>query len=216
MAWRMAKSLDALLAQINARFPNRDKSSDGGIGNAEHSARTSDHNPDTDGIVKARDFTHDPAHGLDSESLAEALVASKDERIKYIISNRKICSGTGQKEQAWKWRPYPVPPNKNPHSHHVHVSVKRDKQYCDDASQWSFDLKAAPVSANPIKSRPVLRIGAKGEGVKELQRLLSLIADGDFGPITKSAVKAFQAGHGLHDDGIVGPYTWDEITKKGT
>jgi hypothetical protein len=96
MAWRMAKSLDALLAKVNALSPNRDKSSDGGIGNAEHASRDSDHNPwVTDGamgVVTARDFTNDPAHGMSSEELAEALRAAKDERIKYVISNKKIAS----------------------------------------------------------------------------------------------------------------------------
>mgnify|MGYP001562524195 CR=1 FL=1 len=67
MSWRVAKSLDVLLAQINALSPNRDKSSDGSIGDANHSARTSDHNPDDAGVVKARDFSNDPAHGIVSE-----------------------------------------------------------------------------------------------------------------------------------------------------
>ena len=36
MTWRVAKSLDVLLGQINAKFPDRDKSSDGGIGDEAH------------------------------------------------------------------------------------------------------------------------------------------------------------------------------------
>src|SRR5678810_275459 len=128
MTWRMAKSLDVLLAQINALSPNRDKSSDGGIGNAEHASRTSDHNPwvmDGEvGVVTARDFTNDPAHGIVSEELAEALRAARDPRIKYIISNRKIAASypTLGKE-AWEWRPYT---GANPHNHHCHVSVSSD------------------------------------------------------------------------------------------
>jgi hypothetical protein len=41
-------------------FPERSKESDGSIGNAEHSARQSDHNPDQFGIVRAIDITNDP------------------------------------------------------------------------------------------------------------------------------------------------------------
>ena len=40
-----------------------------------------------------------------------------------------------------------------------------------------------------------------------LQRALGVTADGDFGPITLHAVKAFQARHGLLVDGQVGPHT---------
>lgn len=45
MAWRLAKSLVQLREQINALSPNRSKVSDGTIGNAAHSARTSNQAP---------------------------------------------------------------------------------------------------------------------------------------------------------------------------
>jgi len=59
-----------------------------------------------------------------------------------------------------------------------------------------------------------LRIGDKGEDVKELQRLLGITADGSFGPITKRVVVAFQLSKKLIGDGIVGPKTWAELKKK--
>lgn len=214
MTWRMAKALETLLAQINALSPSRDKSSDGGIGNAEHSARTSDHNPDDDGVVKARDFTHDPAHGIDSEQLAEALRASRDPRIKYIISNRKIAASyaTGGKA-AWEWRPYS---GSNPHNHHCHVSVLADAVHYDDTKPWLFDLlgvTAAHVAAPVVVSDPVLRKGDKGPAVVQLQGLLNkhgaaLKVDGDFGKGTKAAVILFQENNSLVADGVVGGYTW--------
>ena len=38
----------------------------------------------------------------------------------------------------------------------------------------------------------ILKLGSKGVSVKELQKLLGLTADGDFGPKTENAVKNFQ------------------------
>lgn len=54
----------------------------------------------------------------------------------------------------------------------------------------------------------ILKLGSIGENVKILQRFLTLTDDGDFGPKTEAAVKAWQKKIGLKDDGIVGPKTW--------
>lgn len=222
MTWRMAKALDTLLAQINALAPNRDKSSDGGIGNAEHSARESDHNPNDDGVVCARDFTNDPPHGIVSEELAEALRASRDPRIKYIISNRKIAASypVGG-NAAWEWRPYS---GANPHNHHCHISVLGDKVHYDDTKPWAFTLKPIADAPPIAPTHPTLRNGAKDADengpVHKLQNLLNghgatLKADGDFGTKTSDAVVAFQKSHGgLVVEPVVGIYTWEALERK--
>lgn len=53
-----------------------------------------------------------------------------------------------------------------------------------------------------------IKRGDRGEAVLQLQRSLSLKADGVFGPNTEAAVRSFQKGKGLVADGIVGPVTW--------
>lgn len=217
----MAKSLDTLLAQVNALAPSRDKSSDGGIGNAEHASRSSDHNPWVQeagvGIVTARDFTNDPAGGMSSQALADALVASKDERIKCIISNRKICSGTKQDKPAWVWRPYT---GSNPHNHHCHISVKSDKVHYDDVSSWTFTLGEQAASApTALASFQTLRKGDSGLVVLRLQNQLNangarVALDGLFGPGTELAVKKFQGLQKIVADGIVGRYTWEALRRE--
>ena len=59
----------------------------------------------------------------------------------------------------------------------------------------------------------ILKLGSKGESVKQLQRILGLTADGDFGPKTDTAVKQFQKNNNLKEDGIVGDKTWQLLLK---
>jgi putative chitinase len=61
----------------------------------------------------------------------------------------------------------------------------------------------------------LLKIGSKGEDVKKLQAKLGLGADGDFGPGTDKAVKAWQQANGLTADGIVGDGTWSKMFGNG-
>lgn len=65
-----------------------------------------------------------------------------------------------------------------------------------------------PVRAGAPTGRPTLRRGATGELVRQVQTKVGAAVDGDFGPRTEAAVRAFQRAHGLVPDGIVGPKTW--------
>jgi peptidoglycan hydrolase-like protein with peptidoglycan-binding domain len=53
----------------------------------------------------------------------------------------------------------------------------------------------------------LLKRGSHGETVKKLQAGLGTGADGEFGPGTEAAVRAFQESKGLEVDGIAGPKT---------
>lgn len=136
---RLAKSLITLIGQVDAKWPNRDKSSDGSIGDAAHAARASDHNPNAAGVVTALDLDRDIAAGFNARALAEALVASRDPRIKYIISNAQIVSS---KVSPWQWRPYS---GANAHREHIHVSVDADPALYDDARPWAIPGVAQPT-----------------------------------------------------------------------
>lgn len=117
----LAPSLRDLRAQLNSIAPNRSKVSDGWIGNAEHAARSSRHNPNADGVVCAIDVTHDPAGGMDAWWLREALRVSGDTRIGVVISMGQIFSSTPTSARpAWTWGRYT---GANGHHHHLHVDV---------------------------------------------------------------------------------------------
>jgi peptidoglycan hydrolase-like protein with peptidoglycan-binding domain len=167
------------------------------------------------GVVTGMDITHDPGKGLDSQQLAEALVQSKDPRIKYIISNRHICSGSDQDKPAWVWRDYPVPPHKNPHNHHVHISVKPDKALYDSTQAWGLANVAPPGPGHvPGNTRPTVRRGSTGDAVRRVQELLGLPIDGRFDATVDAAVKAAQERAGIVADGVVSAQTWELLERK--
>lgn len=212
MSWRLAKGLERLRDQVNAKWPLRSKESDGSVGDTSHSARKSDHNPDTRGIVHAIDITHDPKHGFDSYKFADMLLKRQDPRISYIISNRRIGSGPAG-PQPGVWRPYS---GANPHDHHVHISITAAR--ADDAGPWTFDdIVVSPQPGAPVV-RATLRKSMKGAEVINLKAKLkakgidvSQLTD-IFDNETLLGVMVFQLRNGLLDDGVVGPQTWSKLT----
>ena len=57
----------------------------------------------------------------------------------------------------------------------------------------------------------LLKRGSTGSDVVQLQTLLKIKADGDFGPGTEKAVIRFQLHYDLTPDGIVGNETWQHL-----
>lgn len=113
MSWYLNPALTNFRDEVNARWPNRDKRSDGTIGDLAHQATNSDHNPDPDGSVDAWDMDVD---GVDVWACINA--ALKHESIQYVIYNRKITS------RSWglgNWRDYTGP---SPHTEHVHFNTR--------------------------------------------------------------------------------------------
>lgn len=212
MAWRLAKGLEQLRDQVNAKWPGRSKASDGSIGDTGHSARKSDHNPDSRGVVHAIDLTHDPRNGFDSYKFADMLLAKQDPRISYIISNRRIGSGPSGIDPG-HWRSYN---GANPHDHHVHISIIVSRE--DDVHPWAFDdvvvtpqpeAPEAVVTLRKTDTSPqVLRLKELLNAHKIPVPLTSILFDNE----TYLAVMLFQLRNGLQDDGVVGPQTWKKLT----
>jgi hypothetical protein len=116
---------------IDDTYPDRDRKSDGWLGDAAHSSRPSDHNPDkANGYVRAIDVDKD----LDSRASTGAYLADQirlcakagDKRIAYVIYAGKIASS----KKSWSWRPYD---GINQHNHHIHISFTKEG---DSNGRW--------------------------------------------------------------------------------
>jgi hypothetical protein len=89
----------------------------------------------------------------------------------------------------------------------------------DQCNKRASGVAPAPTpapapAAIPTKPRLTssLKRGSTGANVRYLQTALGgLKVDGQFGPITDKAVRAFQAAQGIKVDGIVGPITWGRL-----
>lgn len=82
----------------------------------------------------------------------------------------------------------------------------------EPALPWEPDRPVIIPPAPPTETaRRELKKGMTGTDVAELQKVLGLPADGDFGEITHQQVQGFQAASDLDADGIVGPQTWGEV-----
>lgn len=123
MSWKPVAGIPTLQAQVNKRWPNRDKASDGVKGDAAHAARPSDHNPDSRGYVHAVDIDEDLRGSKhDARWLADQLIAyprgkvGGSARFKNIVYENQVASGTYPKH-FWTWRN-----GDYGHTKHMHIS----------------------------------------------------------------------------------------------
>lgn len=119
----LSKAAQQLREQVDDSYPDRDRTSDGWIGDVRHAARKSDHNPDltAKSVVRAIDIDRNLS-GKSKPDLAPDLAdqirlcaKSGDLRIGYVIFNGLIASP----KRRWAWRKYS---GVNSHKHHIHIS----------------------------------------------------------------------------------------------
>jgi len=117
---RLSKAAAQLREQFDDCFSDRDRTSDGWIGDSRHSARKSDHNPDAQGWVRAIDVDRDLSGKAKPDLMPDVadqlrILAKSDKRISYIIFAGKIASA----KSLWRWKTYT---GINKHIHHCHIS----------------------------------------------------------------------------------------------
>lgn len=142
MAWYLNPALTHFRNEVNTRWPNRDKTTDGTIGDPRHQLSKSDHNQDPDGSVDAWDMD------VDGVPVATVIAAAlKHESIQYVIYNRKITSRS-KPGGLGTWHPYE---GDSPHTEHVHFNTRESYENStkpwfteeDELAGWGFDTGQA-------------------------------------------------------------------------
>lgn len=142
--------------------------------------------------------------------------------ISYLIWNGQIW---GVYNMSAGWRTYTGP---NPHIDHIHFNFTWDGGY-QQTSWWTGVALTAnrylgPTS-NPIQivqtqslttsGYPVLSRGSVGSDVQVAQRLVGADPDGEFGPLTESAVRTWQGRYGVSATGVMDEATWAKAVELG-
>lgn len=146
-----------LRSELNRLAPQRDKSSDGWIGDRPHQARISDHNDDETGRVPVVDADDDhEVHavdldadlntpGLTMEMVVQHVVSrcrsGAEKRLRYVIYNRRIWEGP-----RWIQRTYA---GDNAHIQHAHFSGSYDTKLEASTASWRLeDIEVALTEAD--------------------------------------------------------------------
>lgn len=147
-SWELVPCLVQLRTELNALCPNRDKGSDGTIGDKAHQEHVSDHNDDEVGKVPIRDA--DSKHevhavdldvdlrepGLTMEKVVQYLVGrcrvGKEDRLRYVIYDGRIWEAS----RGWVQRTYS---GANPHDKHAHFSASYVSSKESDTRKWELE-----------------------------------------------------------------------------
>ncbi|MGN9802075.1 hypothetical protein [Micromonospora sp. L32] len=124
--WYVAPALAVLRAEIDTRWPRRDRTSDGSIGDAAHQASRSDHNPNERDSVNAIDVDKD---GIDVAAVIAAVESHPSTH--YWIYDRQIAD----RDDGFRRRPYT---GSNPHDKHLHVSIRQTRTAEQDRRPWGL------------------------------------------------------------------------------
>ena len=91
------------------------------------------------------------------------------------------------------------------------VTVSTGSDITDKKVALAEVAKSQGADVPAVKLFKPFKRGAKGKGVINIQKALKLKADGEFGPGTEAAVKAFQKKEKMPVTGIVDEETWRRI-----
>jgi peptidoglycan hydrolase-like protein with peptidoglycan-binding domain len=111
--------------------------------------------------------------------------------------------------------------NANPHKPTTMVNGRRTWQNIAHDEHINVPVRSgvhglgAIAPSSPTAPHALIKKGSVNGDVALAQKLLGITVDGDFGPNTDKAVRAFQAAHGLSVDGVIGQNTWPVLLGSG-
>lgn len=206
--WTLALALVKLRSELNARWPNRDRSSDGAIGDTAHAATASDHNPNAEGVVCAYDVDTDldgtdDSNDPEMDALVEHFRTNPHPTLKYLIYRGRMFSSYAARGFApFEWRPY----SKDPHVSHPHVSVGigPDGQSApgtyDDTSSWLAGFTFGAPDGEEDQMTPAESKAA----LDALGRIDNALNDPEHGVLARIVELERTAGVGTTKEGFVG------------
>lgn len=151
------------------------------------------------GAIVFFDFPNDGVNRISHVGIVEAVFANGD--VQCIEGNTSPGNGGSQRDGGGVWR-----------------RVRRAGIVGYGYPAYSGAPAAPAKEGAPAAPGRTLRLASpfmRGDDVKELQRVLvawypnsGVVADGVFGPVTKTAVENMQRNAGLTIDGVAGPATF--------
>jgi hypothetical protein len=149
MPWVLTRGLTTWRNEINTVFPNREKYTDGSVGDSSHSGSTSGHNPDITGKAEYRDRdSKDEVRAIDVDKDLRSTV-TMEQVIQYLVRLGRagvylpfryfIYRGRiWRKSTGWKTEVYT---GANNHNEHAHFSG----DYTQKADEWGYPLGLAAL-----------------------------------------------------------------------
>ena len=146
--WYLAPALQVLRTEVDARWPDRDRTTDGTVGDVAHQARTSDHNPNSRRSVDAIDFDED---GVDPWAILAA--AKRHPSARYFIYEGHLY----HRLRGWVAEPYD---GLNPHDKHCHLSIDQTERAEQDRRPWGLleDVMKLPILVRE-RGKPAVWVG---------------------------------------------------------
>lgn len=192
---QLVPALRRLWDEFDLIAPDRDRASDGWIGDAAHQQSVSDHNDDEVGRVPTYDTdSKHEVHALDvdadlrlsdltMEDVVQYLLAEcrksgtsgRDRgRLKYMIFDKRIWEAS----TGWSQRAYT---GSSPHTAHAHFSCEYDSKYSEDASSWGLEDLVMPTAEEIAKKvwDHKLDINTSGQGSPNMQPAGGILRYGD-------------------------------------